>query len=242
MRDRDAYVMILLEFQSRVDYFMSLRILNYVTNFYMDYVQNNTKLRKLPALFPIMLYNGNSKWRAPTKITELIENGQLPGKHQIRFEYFKIAENEYSKQKLLKMRNLVSTLFLAETHYDIELLKDEFVKLFEREEDKSSISLILNWFLQLKRFGRIEEKDYKAFERVYKEKEEVHEMLITALKKEKEEYFRQGKAEGKEEEKALRNQEIAKVLLRLGHDVKTIQQMTKLLVQEIEALKKMLEE
>ena len=35
---RDVYLVILLEFQSTVDRFMALRVLNYLTNFYMDSV------------------------------------------------------------------------------------------------------------------------------------------------------------------------------------------------------------
>lgn len=35
-----------------------------------------------------------------------------------RFKYFKVAENEFSREELLKIRNIVSTLFLAESHYE----------------------------------------------------------------------------------------------------------------------------
>ena len=40
LRDKEAYIFILIEFQSSVDHFMALRILNYVTNFYMDYLES----------------------------------------------------------------------------------------------------------------------------------------------------------------------------------------------------------
>ena len=39
--DQDIYIFILIEFQSTVDRFMALRILNYITNFYMDYLRAN---------------------------------------------------------------------------------------------------------------------------------------------------------------------------------------------------------
>ena len=37
---------------------MALRVLNYITNFYMDFLVNNRGINKLPAVFPIVLYNG----------------------------------------------------------------------------------------------------------------------------------------------------------------------------------------
>ena len=249
---KDIYIIILIEFQSTVDRFMSLRILNYITNFYMDYIRNNKKAKKLPALFPILLYNGSRRWTAPTELAELIEGQDLLGKYGIHFAYFKIAENEYSKEKLLKMSNLVSTLFLAETYYDIELIKDEFLKLFDREEDKAAISLLLNWFLQLQQHERIAPEDYKTLERVYHDKSEVNEMLISAIKKEKKQIFEKGVKEGLQKglregmqkgiEKGRYEQriEVAKVLLRLGHDVETIRQAAQLSLKEIEDLRKSL--
>ena len=78
-----------------------------------------------------------------------------------QFRYFKIAENEYSPAQLLQIRNIVSTLFLAETQYDLDLLKTELLNLFNREEDKAAISLLLNWFKQLVVHGRREAIDYE---------------------------------------------------------------------------------
>ena len=50
-QDREVYIYILLEFQSTVDEFMALRVLNYITNFYMDFVANIRDVKKLPAVF-----------------------------------------------------------------------------------------------------------------------------------------------------------------------------------------------
>jgi len=61
----------------------------------------------------------------------------------------------------LKIRNIVSTLFLTESHYQIDLIIAEFVNVFEREEDKQAASLLLNWFQQLRVHKRIDPFDYK---------------------------------------------------------------------------------
>ncbi len=69
-------------------------------------------------------------------------------------------------------------LFLAETHYDIELLQEELLDLFEREADKEAASLLLNWFRQLAAAGRVAPEDDAALEHVYRDTEEARTMLV----------------------------------------------------------------
>ena len=114
--DHEIYIYILIEFQSTVEPFMALRVLNYITNFYMDFLVNNRDVKKLPAVFPIVLYNGEAPWTAPVNLSALIEQNPPLGAFALDFQYFLIAENQYSKEALLKIRNIVSTLFLAESH------------------------------------------------------------------------------------------------------------------------------
>ena len=38
----------------------------YLTNFYMDYVKGHQDVKQLPPIFPIVLYNGDEPWTAPT--------------------------------------------------------------------------------------------------------------------------------------------------------------------------------
>lgn len=196
LKDKEAYIFILIEFQSSVDHFMALRMLNYITNFYMDYVESNKNMKKLPPVFPVLLYNGDNRWTAPTDLSELIESNELLGRFSLNFEYFKIAENEYSREALLKMHNIVSTLFLAESYYDIELLKNEFLTIFESEKDKQAISLFLNWFKQLSEHHKIDKSDYRSLEHIYEKTEEVKTMLITALEKERKKLFEDGMEKG----------------------------------------------
>ncbi|WP_353571174.1 Rpn family recombination-promoting nuclease/putative transposase [Candidatus Albibeggiatoa sp. nov. BB20] len=111
-----AYILILVEFQSTIQRFMAVRVLNYITNFYMDYIAAHKNATLLPPIFPIVLYNGDAKWTAPTNIKDLIEHADLFDTYIPNLAYFKIAENEFNKQDLLNIKNVVSTLFLAEAH------------------------------------------------------------------------------------------------------------------------------
>ncbi len=197
--NHEVYIYILIEFQSTVDPFMALRALNYITNFYMDYVAEHKQVKKLPAVFPIVLYNGEDRWTAPINLSDLIEQTPSLGAFALDFQYFLIAENQYSQQALLKIRNIVSTLFLAESYYDVDVLETELLNLFSSEADKGAVSLFLNWFKQLALHGRIAARDYESLETIYQDEEEVRTMLITALEKEKQQIYHNGRVEGKRE-------------------------------------------
>ena len=198
-QDREVYIYILIEFQSTVDPFMALRVLNYITNFYMDFLVNNSGVKKLPAVFPIVLYNGAAPWTAPVNLSVLIEQNPPLGTFGLDFQYFLIAENQYSQEALLNIRNIVSTLFLAESHYDLDVLEVELLNLFSSEDDRQAVSLFLNWFRQLAFHGRLESEDYQSLETIYRTEEEVKTMLVTALEREREQFFQNGLREGKQE-------------------------------------------
>jgi predicted transposase/invertase (TIGR01784 family) len=203
LRRKTVYIYVLLEFQSKVDTFMGLRVLFYILSFYMDYRANHKRVKKLPAIFPIVLYNGQRKWNAPTKISDLIEGEPPLGQYAIQFQYLLLNEKAYSKEQLLKIRNIVSTLFLAEGHYDIALLEQELLNLYDNEPDKQAVSLFLNWFRQLALYGKVSPDDYEKLDVVYRTKEEVRTMLVATLEQEREKVYQQGKdaglAEGRKE-------------------------------------------
>jgi predicted transposase/invertase (TIGR01784 family) len=199
LRRKTVYIYILLEFQSKVDRFMVLRVLFYILSFYMDYTVNYKRIKKLPAIFPIVLYNGKRKWSATTRISDLIEAEPPLGDYAINFQYLLLNERAYSKEQLLTIRNIVSTLFLAEGHYDIALLEKELLNLYDQESDKQAVSLFLNWFRQLALYGKVSPEDYEKLDIVYRTKEEVQTMLVTALAKERQQIYQQGKVEGQME-------------------------------------------
>ena len=239
--DHEVYIYILIEFQSTVDPFMALRVLNYITNFYMDFLVNNSGVNKLPAVFPIVLYNGSAPWTAPVNLSALIEQTPPLGRFALDFEYFLIAENEYSQEALLKIRNIVSTLFLAESHYDLDMLEVELLNLFSTERDRQAVSLFLNWFRQLAFHGRLESGDYQSLESIYRTEEEVKTMLVTALEKERERFFQNGLREG--EQKGLLEGEqkgrieTAKVMLAKGMEITLISEITNLPEAQLSQLK-----
>lgn len=140
LKGRDVLIYLLLEFQSSVDKFISIRILNYITSLYISMIRSGQIKDKLPPVYPILLYNGDPRWTAPERVADTIEHHTLLGEFGIDFKYLKIAENEYSPDFLLKTSNIVSALFLAENHYQLDALGEELLNLFEKE-DRTAVSL-----------------------------------------------------------------------------------------------------
>lgn len=73
-----VYVYLLLEFQSKPDPWMALRMLSYVALFY-DHLLRTGELDKdqrLPLVLPIVLYNGSRRWHRPVTLKAL--RGNLP--------------------------------------------------------------------------------------------------------------------------------------------------------------------
>lgn len=230
--DDAVYVYVLLEFQSTVDPLMALRMLNYVVNFYMDLARSEASLRRLPPIFPIVLYNGDGRWGAATDLAELIEDEPSLGDYALHFRYYKLAENEFSQGRLLQIGNIVSTLFLAESRYDQEQLLVELVNLFDREEDKQAVSLFINWFRQMAIHNRIRGEDYVLLHEAYRSSQEVQTMLTTIGERERQTFYEKGVEEGREEGR----REILLAMADRGYNIPVIADMVGLTVAQVEEI------
>ena len=108
-----VYLYILIEFQSKVDPWMAVRMMSYVGLLYQDLIKAKQVLpqRKLPPVLPIVLYNGDAPWTAATNIAELIP--KVPGlvsQFLPSMQYLLIAENQYTESGLATMQNLVAAM------------------------------------------------------------------------------------------------------------------------------------
>ena len=68
------YLLVLLEFQSTDEPRMALRILTYTSLLYQELVRNDALDAggRLPPVLPIVLYNGEARWKAAVEVGELI--------------------------------------------------------------------------------------------------------------------------------------------------------------------------
>lgn len=211
LRGRDFYIVVLLEFKSKPAWFVAVQMAGYILDFYRHLLDSEKRLRKLPPVFPILLYSGNKPWPAPLDLTKLVDHAGLLGEYGLQFKYFPIIEQDFSPEMLQRIGNIVSTLFLAETHYDSELITQELKKLRDTAANEQALSVFFNWFTQLFLHDRIDDADYSKLEKVYHSKEELS-MLLEAFQKEKRQLRASGKKEGKREGK----REVAKTMLASG--------------------------
>ena len=66
----------------------------------------------------------------------------------------------------MAVRNIVSTLFLAETSDDETLIIDELAALIDRKKNRPAAWLLINWFLELITHGRKTVSDRKQLDSI----------------------------------------------------------------------------
>ncbi len=110
-------VYLLIEFQSRVDSFMAVRVLAYVALLYQDLIRaREIGLDEgLPAILPLVLHNGSTRWYAAEDLDSLLQPAP-PGLEKFRpgLRYLSIDEGSYDDAALARHDNLVASLFRLE--------------------------------------------------------------------------------------------------------------------------------
>jgi len=191
----EAYIYLLIEFQSTVDRYMALRVLQYICKFYLDLVEMH-KYKFLPPVFPVVLYNGDKKWTAPLEFSDLIEGEGLET-YIPRFRYYKIAENEFPKKVLFELNNLVSALFYIENSSAEEFEKAfyQIMEIIIKEKDRPAVNRFMAWIENLAERKQLKDdqgEDYRIINPW-----EVKNMLSTTLEKIRENAREEGIREGK---------------------------------------------
>ena len=101
-QDHWLYVYLLLEFQSTVDRFMAVRILSYTGLLYRDLIRGQSLHQdRLPPVLPIVLYNGEPRWKAAVDLSALIHPApQELRPYQPQQRYLLLDEGAHSEQAL----------------------------------------------------------------------------------------------------------------------------------------------
>ena len=69
----DAFVYVLVEHQSSDDPLMAFRVLRYVTRIWDQYERDHPKARRLPAVIPLVVYQGDDHWTSPVQLLDVID-------------------------------------------------------------------------------------------------------------------------------------------------------------------------
>ncbi|AEH51414.1 Rpn family recombination-promoting nuclease/putative transposase [Pseudothermotoga thermarum] len=163
LKGKQVIIYILLELQSSVDYAMPYRLLLYMVEIYRSILKDAAKkeMRKkdfsLPAIIPIVLYNGKRNWTAKVSYKEMLDSYELFGEHVLDFKYILIDVNRYGKEELISLRNLISGVFLLDQDVNFDELLSrlkEFAAALGGLEEKEFEALKV-WVkrILLERFG-----------------------------------------------------------------------------------------
>jgi hypothetical protein len=130
---RWVYIYLLLEFQSRDEHFMAVRVMAYLGLLYQDLIrQLGLKAGDpLPFVLPIVLYNGHARWTSPTNTTALVPNAPAGLEaFRPRVEYLLLDEGAFQARELEALSSPVARLFRLE-HAGPEKLLAEVTRLRE---------------------------------------------------------------------------------------------------------------
>ncbi len=164
VRDRDGtprwlHIIVLLEFQSTVDWFMALRVQRYATAVYTSPELAGGKLKageRLPPLLAVVLYTGRRDWSAPLSLAGLLHERAKPAGEQERLRqrlfcgerYELIDINQYELESLLggDLASLVIAAEMVETADDALQVLRAFSNMLRAPEDGQLENVYLQWF------------------------------------------------------------------------------------------------
>lgn len=185
----------------------------------------------MPAILPIVLYNGERKWTVARSLKEVISNSDLFGASILNFKYEFLDINTYKKDELYAKQDLSSAIFLLDQNINREefeyRLKDivyRFTKLTNKEKLK-----LEQWLVN----SNPEEEGFKENIEIIFNSDKGRDLEMTSniskgLDKLKEEVKKEGA-----NEKAII---IAKKMLRKGKSIEEVAEFTELSIEEIESL------
>ncbi len=222
---------------------MPYRLLLYMMEIWRDFLKSTKpeiterKEFKLPAIIPIVLYNGANNWTACENYKEYLTGSGLFEEYILNFRYILIDVNRYEKKALLELANLIGSVFLL----DQKIEKDEVIfRLKEligvlRRFPPDEFNLFRMWLSSIATIG-LSERSKESVIKILEESnpEEVEKMvynLAETLKKMEEDVML-AKAAGKAEERL----EIAKNMLVKNSPLDFIAKVTGLSMEEIKAL------
>jgi len=240
-KNSSVYIYLLMEFQSTVDKTMSLRILRYICEFYEHLINSQGFAEKLPAVFPVLIYNGDPKWTSVTNIRELIHHS-IPENYIPSFEYYKIIENEFSEDTLMKIKNALAAVFLIENSDSEEKLKRHIKNIITLIEDENPevISGFKEWVNSI--FENNSSEIITNIENLWEVKNMLSSTLERHDQKIREESVQQGMQQGiqqgMQQGVQLKTEKAIGKMLQKGFKTEEIADLLETTVEEVMRIKK----
>ena len=241
-------IFFLIEHQSKVDYSIPYRILEYKTEilkYNVDKERMKQKDYKMPLIIAIVLYTGKESWKVEQEFLQVQEECSTYLKEKLGISSFYILEdiNKISEEELLESNNFLEKIFLLEKSKSKEDLKENFIKIIQKlkreeqegkitKEDKEEFEENIIKIL-LPKIGQEEIKE--QIEKNEEGVEEKMELAVTRMIAKENQAIR---TKSKREGMTQKSIEIAKKLFEIHMTAEEVKQITGLTEKEMAKLKK----
>ena len=228
---KNEQIFFLIEHQTKVDYSMPFRMLEYIVEIMRSAVSREkmqNKSEKLPIVVPIVIYTGKENWKVPRLLQE---RQAYYSKTNLEFKYNLVDGSKISKKELMKENSILSKAILLEKLDNpeeiLEILKEITTKNLDSDE-RYFINLILKYLLPEK-LSKHETKE--ILENLKGEEDDT--MFIDILRK----YFDDKEKAAVQTAVNEGIKEVVKEMLRKNIDEKTVIEVTKITNQELKEIK-----
>lgn len=250
----DVVFYIILELQSRVDYTMPFRLLVYMTELLKRIFRDTPKKERerkgfrLPAVIPIVLYNGGEPWSAVQSLREYTAGaGQF--EKLLDFTYDTVDLGRESDQHILSTNTLLDNVFYLEKSDNAEAARRILPRIIHRvsqlspEDRQELMEWLHDVLLQLVPHDTIVNEVLSTFRKG--DENEMESALVRVFREEQQKFKQEGRLEGRLEgrqegrQEGIQNRtkEIALKMLRRGMPIPDIQEITELSKEELEKWK-----
>lgn len=226
------YLYVLLEFQSTVDRYMSIRLMSYIGLLYEDLIKSKSLTEKgmLPPVLPWVIYTGKPDWSAPLHSHLLLEETTpIEMKNYFpHFRYHLLEVGRYSLKELepeYNKKNLVALLIeLEQSEFNWVFAKPILERLDNQLQGEDLQSLRRAFAIYAYHMLKLRKKGMPPMEDI--DLKEVNNMLAERIQAYESGLIQQGWQEGKEEGSQQRSEAIAKEMLNAGLDCQLISKFT----------------
>lgn len=221
-------IFFLIEHQTKADYAMPLRILDYENEIIKSAIDKNRlgkKDYKFPKVISIVLYTGKTKWNVKKYIQEAQE--ELKGYKGLEFAKYNIVDvNDYTKEEsfLSKAMLIEKARYINTLAIDLEKIVQEMnsKKNVYSEEQKDLLRVMINLVLS----SKLKREETEELIKSLKGGEKPMLAVLDMIEKENKRIFRDGKKEGERRGRKMAKIETAKKMLEKGIDIETIIEIT----------------
>ena len=242
-----AYVLLMVEAQSRVDSAMVFRVTEYVLNWCL-YLMATEGLEVLPLIVPMVIYNGDKTWNAATRLRDMIDAPKAFRKMGVVMDggYILIDEKRLYESGQLPSGNifepLITALHTSSVYEFFDSVKTTGQMLKESDVNQEFIEHVNSFILDLKELEDDSELAQIIQQRGMQDMTttiaDFEQQLMERIERGKQEGRQEGKQEGMQKGKLESMLEFARRMLGDGEPEQKVRRYTELSSEEIRRIKR----